>query len=178
MKEKVLNVIYDYFRKTGFMPSIREIQGIMKYKCHNSVYKAFKQLEKEGYLIHDKKKRKWSLVDINKEILKIKVLNEDSYITLQNDNDKYTVYKLDNNNLRNNDLLKNDYLIIKKTKYLKNYDLGLFFYNNNYHVMNYIYLDGFYMLSENSNKEVLNKVKIIGKVIGLQRKEINKKRCI
>ena len=149
MKEKVLNVIYDYFRKTGFMPSIREIQGIMKYKCHNSVYKAFKQLEEEGYLIHDKEKRKWSLVDINKEILKIKVLNEDSYITLQNDNDKYTVYKLDNNNLRNNDLLKNDYLIIKKTKYLKNYDLGLFFYNNNYHVMNYIYLDGFYMLSDN-----------------------------
>ena len=178
MKEKVLNVIYDYFRKTGFMPSIREIQGIMKYKCHNSVYKAFKQLEEEGYLIHDKKKRKWSLVDINKEILKIKVLNEDSYITLQNDNDKYAVYKLDNNNLRNNDLLKNDYLIIKKTKYLKNYDLGLFFYNNNYHVMNYIYLDGFYMLSDNKNKEVLNKVKIIGKVIGLQRKEINKKRCI
>lgn len=178
MKQKVLNIIYDYYKKNGFMPSIRELQVIMNYKCHNSIYKILKQLEEDGILIHNKDKRKWSLVDIKNETLKLKVLNEDSYITITNDNNNYAVYKLDNNNLQKNDLLKNDYLIIKKTKNLNNYDLGLFFYNNNYHVMNYIYLDGFYMLSDNQNKEVLNKVKIIGKVIGLQRKEINKKRCI
>ena len=178
MKDKVLSVIIDYYKKTNFMPSVREVQNIMNYKNHNTIYKAFLQLERDGILIHNKEKRKWCLTNLDNEYLKLKVLNEDSYITLPNDNDNYAVYKLDSNNFREENLLKNDYLIIKKTKYLKNYDLGLFFYNNNYHVMNYIYLDGFYMLSDNKNKEVLNKVKIIGKVIGLQRKEINKKRCI
>ena len=85
---------------------------------------------------------------------------------------------MDNNHFKKDNILKNDYLIIKKTKNLNNYDLGLFKYDNEYHVMSYIFLDGFYMLSDNVHKEVLSKVEIIGKVIGLQRKEFNKKRCI
>ena len=79
---------------------------------------------------------------------------------------------MDNNNFKEDNILKDDYLIIKKTKNLNNYDLGLFLYNDNYHVMNYIFLDGFYMLSDKKNKEVLNKVQIIGKVVGLQRNKL------
>ena len=178
MKEKVLKVITSYYKETNFMPSIREVQKIIHSNNHNCVYKIFKQLENDGVLIHDKNKRKWCLAEKNDETLKIKVLNEDHYVYIDNDKDNYTVFKMDNNNFKDSNILKNDYLIIKKTDNLKNYDLGLFKYNDEYHIMNYIFLDGFYMLSDNKNKEVLNKIKIIGKVIGLQRNQIIKKRCI
>ena len=178
MKEKILKTIIEYYKKTNFMPSVREVQTLMHYSSHNYVYKVFKELEKDGLLIHNKHKRKWILTDANNYSLKLKVLNENSYITINKNNDNYAIYKMDNNNFKDDNILKDDYLIIKKTKYLNDYDLGLFIYNNNYHVMNYIFLDGFYMLSDKKNKEVLNKVKIIGKVVGLQRNKLIKKRCI
>ncbi len=178
MKEKVLNVINNYYKETNFMPSIREVQNIIHSNYHNSVYKIFKQLENDGILIHNKNKRKWCLAEKNSETIKIKVLNEDHYIYIDNNKDNYAVYKMDNNNFKDVNILKNDYLIIKRTKSLNNYDLGLFKYNDEYHIMSYLFLDGFYMLSDNKNKEVLNKIQIIGKVIGLQRKQIIKKRCI
>ncbi len=178
MKDKVLSVIIDYYKKTNFMPSVREVQNIMNYKNHNTIYKAFLQLEKDGILIHNKEKRKWCLTNIENDYLRLKVLNEDSYISVDNNKDNVVIYKMNNNNFKDSNILKNDYLIIKKTKNLNNYDLGLFIFNNDYHVMNYVFLDGFYMLSDSKTKEVLSKVKIIGKVIGLQRKQLIKKRCI
>ena len=178
MKEKVLNVIYDYYKDTNFMPSIREVKEIMHCNNHNNIYKIFRRLEEDGILIHNRNKRKWCLAKTKDETIKVPVINEESYIYVDNNKDNYAVYKMDNNNLRNDNIMKNDYLIIKRTKELKNYDIGLFKYNNEYHIMKYILLDGFYMLSDNKRKEVLSKVKIIGKVIGLQRKQIIKKRCI
>lgn len=178
MKEKVLNVINNYYKETNFMPSIREVQRIIKSNYHNNVYKIFKQLEEDGILIHNKNKRKWCLASKTNETIKVKVLNEEHYIYIDNDKDNYIVYKMDNNNFKDVNILKNDYLIIKRTKNLNNYDIGLFKYNDEYHIMNYLFLDGFYMLSDNKNKEVLHKIKIMGKVIGLQRNQIIKKRCI
>ena len=178
MKEKVLKAIYDYYKETNFMPSIREVQKILKYSNINPIYKAFKLLEEEGLLIHNKEKRKWCLADIKEETVKVKVINEDSYIYVDNINDTYAAYKMENNNFIKDNILKNDYLVIKRTKDLNNYDLGLFKYNNEYHIMKYIFLDGFYMLSDGKSKEILNKIKIVGKVIGIQRKQIIKKRCI
>ena len=178
MKEKVLNVIYNYYKETNFMPSVREVQDIIQCKYHNSIYKTFRSLEEDGVLIHNKDKRKWCLAISKEETIKVKVINEESYIYIDNNKDNYTVYKMDNNYFKNNNILKDDYLIIKRTNELNNYDIGLFKYNNDYHIMTYLFLDGFYMLSNGNTKEVLNKVKIIGKVVGLQRKQIIKKRCI
>jgi SOS-response transcriptional repressor LexA len=178
MKDKILRAIYDFYHKYGFTPSIRDIQKELHYQSHNSVYKVYKQLEQDGKLIHNKDRRRWNIVDINNNYLKLKVLNEDTYLTIDNDNENYFIYKMDNNNLLKDKILKNDYLVIKKTKMLKNYDLGLFMYNNEYHIMYYLFIDGFYMLFDNNSKEVLSKIKIIGKVVGLQRKTIIKKRCI
>ena len=56
MKEQVLEIINKYYEEIGFMPSIREIQKILKCKHHNSIYTAFKQLERDGILLHNKRK--------------------------------------------------------------------------------------------------------------------------
>ena len=170
MKEKVLKIIYKYYEENKVMPSIREIQNILKYKHHNSIYTAFRQLEKDGILVHTK--RKWSLKTPLEEIKKIKVINEDHYIYTDNIMYDYYAFKMNNNYLKNDNILKNDYLIIKKTKSIKNNDIGLFKYNDNYHVMKYQFSNGFYILYNEKKKEILNKVKIIGKVVELQRKRV------
>lgn len=170
MKKKVLKIIYKYYEENNVMPSIREIQEILKYKHHNSIYTAFRQLERDGILIHTK--RKWSLKNPLEEIKKIKVLNEDHYIYIDNIIDDYYVFKMNNNYLKTDNILKNDYLIIKNTKSLKNNDIGLFKYDDNYHVMKYEFSNGFYILYNEKEKDILNKVQVLGKVVELQRKRV------
>ena len=79
---------------------------------------------------------------------------------------------MNNNYLKTDNILKNDYLIIKNTKSLKNNDIGLFKYDDNYHVMKYEFSNGFYILYNEKEKDILNKVQVLGKVVELQRKRV------
>ena len=172
MEENILKIIKDFYKEKGYMPSIRFIQGKLNYKSVNYVYRIMNKLCEEGYLIHYKDTKKWVVADIDDTYIKVKALNEDDYLLIRQNKKKYTVYKIKNNNFLNRNILKDDYLIVEKTQKLDNNTLGLFIYNNNYHIMNYNYKDGFYILDDGVNKEYLCKLKIIGKVIGLQRKKV------
>lgn len=172
MKDDLLNEIQKYYRRCGFMPSIRYLALKLDYKSHNSIYKMMKELEKDGYLIHSKDGKKWSLADINNNYIKVKVLNDNEYLIIKENKKNYLVYKIKNNCFKNKNIISGDYLIVEKTKTLENNSLGLFVYNDNYHIMNYNYIDGFYVLDDGVNREYLSKVNIIGKVIGLQRKKL------
>jgi SOS-response transcriptional repressor LexA len=172
MEENILKIIKNFYKEKGYMPSIRFIQSKLNYKSVNYVYRIMNKLCEEGYLIHYKDTKKWVVADIDDTYIKVKALNEDDYLLIRQNKKKYTVYKIKNNNFLNRNILKDDYLIVEKTQKLDNNTLGLFIYNNNYHIMNYNYKDGFYILDDGVNKEYLCKLKIIGKVIGLQRKKV------
>jgi len=172
MKDDLLNEIRKYYRSKGFMPSIRYLAIKMDYKSHNSIYKMMRELENEGYLIHSKDGKRWSLSDINNNYIKVKVLNDNEYLVIKENKKNYLVYKIKNNCFKDKNIINGDYLIVEKTQQLENNTLGLFIYNNSYHIMNYNYIDGFYILDDGINKEYLSRVKIIGKVIGLQRDKV------
>ena len=171
MKEKLLNEIRKYYKENHNMPSIRYLTIKLNYKSHNSIYKMMKELAEDGYLIHNSNK-KWSISDIENNIIRVKVINDNDYLIIKENKKNYLVYKIKNNRFKDKNIISGDYLIVEKTNKLENNDLGLFIYNDTYHIMNYNYIDGFYILDDGINKEYLYKVKIIGKVIGLQRKRV------
>ena len=172
MKDELLNEIQKYYKENNNMPSIRYLAIKLDYKSHNSIYKIMKELENDGYLVHNKDNKKWSLADIKNNYIKVKAINDEDYLIFKNNKKNYLVYKIKNNRFIDKNIVCGDYLIVEKTKKLENNTLGLFLYNNIYHIMNYNYIDGFYILDDGVNKEYLYKVKIIGKVIGLQRGKV------
>ncbi len=172
MKDDVLKIIKNFYKENGYMPSIRFIQEKLKYKSTSFVYRIMMKLAEEGYLIHHKDTKKWMIANPTDEYIKVKALNEDDYLMIKQNKKNYIVYKIKNNRFIDKNIIKDDYLIVEKTNKLDNNTLGLFIYNNSYHIMNYNYIDGFYILDDGVNKEYLYKVQIIGKVIGLQRKRV------
>ena len=84
-------------------------------------------------------------------------------------NKKYLAYKIHHDYFNNQGIIKNDTLIIEETKKIKPNDFGLFLIDNKYRIMKYNYQDGFYILSD-WEEILLNRIKIIGKVIMIERK--------
>ena len=81
----------------------------------------------------------------------------------------YVAFKIHNDYFTNIGIMKNDILIIEKNKRIKKNNLGLFIIDKKYRIMKYDYKDGFYILKDNE-EILLNRVKIIGKVIMIERK--------
>ncbi len=171
-EEEILNEIINYYKKNKNIPSIRYLKDKVNLKSTSTIHYHLNNLEKYGYLKRN---------ELNKRILNnnyndyenglkiIKVINSNENIKVFLDNNNYIAYKVENNYLIKNNILKNDILIIKKKSKLKNNDLGLFKINKKYYIMKYFYQDGFYIL-ESDIKRYYEQVNIIGKVVYLERK--------
>ena len=170
-EEIILQMIYDYFKENKTMPSRRTLQEKLQFKSVNSITQYLNSLEKKGYLIRNNKRLTINNTVYFNNIKKIKVLNtSNSYLEVSLNNKKtYFAIKLNNNHFINDNIIKNNILIIKKRKTLNNGDLGLFIIDNNYQIKRYSFKDGFYLLTSNDTI-ILNKVHIIGKVIQIIRK--------
>ncbi len=172
-EEEILQEIINYYKKNKMMPTRRYLQKLFNYKSINSITRYIKSLEKQNYLIRNDDDKiilnNYSLLDNN--IKPIKVINmENNYINVILDKNKeYLAYKIHNDYFKNNGILRNDILVIEIKKRLDENNLGLFIIDNKYRVMKYNYKDGFYILSDNE-EILLNHVKIIGKVIMIERK--------
>lgn len=175
-EEILLKEIISFYKKNKEMPTIRYLRDKLGYKSNYSIQTLLKQLEKENYLIRNEQKKlilENQIID-NENLKIIKIINSNSNVSIiLNKEKKYTAYLLKNNYFTNNGLYKNDIIIIEKTKKLENGDYGLFLIDKKYRFMQYTFKDGFYILQDN-DKIILNKVKIIGKAIMIERK-INKK---
>ena len=172
-EEEILGVIVNYYKKNYTMPSIRFLQKTFNYKSVNSISRYLKSLEKKNYLIrnnHNKQVINHYLL-ANNNIKTIKIINQDNkYISIILDKyQNYLAYKISNNFFNNIGILKNDILIINIKSKLEKNDLGLFIIDEKYRVMKYNYKDGFYILKD-SQELILTHVKIIGKVIMIERK--------
>ena len=173
-EEKILNEILDYYEVNKAMPTIRYLQIIFNYRSTNSIFKYLKSLESKGYLYKNNSGKlviSMSANYKNKSLKKIKIINKKEkyiHLFLEKDNN-YFAYQIKNNDLKKYGIIKNDTVIIQKTKNIKNNNIGLFLIDNKYQIMIYNYKDGFYILSS-KEEIVLNKIKLIGKVIYLERK--------
>ncbi len=169
-EEIILQIIYDYFKENKTMPSRRILQKKLQFKSVNSITQYLKSLEKKGYLIRNNNRLTINNTIYFSNLKKIKVLNSSNYLEISLNNKKtYFAFKLNNNYFINNNIIKNDILIIEKKNTLNNGDLGLFIIDNNYQIKRYSFKDGFYLLTSNDTI-ILNKVHIIGKVIQIIRK--------
>lgn len=176
MKEKeeiLLNEIVNYYKKNGVMPTRRFLQKTLNYKSVNSITKYFKSLEEQNYLTRNSDGKiilnKYVIDNTNlKTINIINTTNETCKLIIDR-NKKYVAYKIHNNYFNNIGILRNDILIIELNKTLKDNDIALFIINKQYRIMKYRYQDGFYILKD-KEEILLNRVKIIGKVIMIERK--------
>ena len=169
--QNILNEIISYYREKNVMPPIKYLKEIFQYKSRNAIYKHLKKIEQNGYL--NKINGKFMLNEnsflLNNGIKVIKIINSNKTISLYLDKEKeYIGFILKNNFFVKNNLIKRDILIIEKSKKIKDNDLGLFLINDNYRIMNYHYQDGFYVLEDNE-QVILNKIKLIGKVVMAER---------
>lgn len=175
-KEQIVyQKIIKYYKENKRIPTIRELLKELNYKSTNTIYQYIKKLENKGYLKRNKNNKLVIKEEIdlsNNEITSITVINTKEILTLSlNKNKKYIGYKIKHDYFNKLYIKKNDYLIIERTNELKDNDLGLFVINKKYRIMEYVYKDGFYILKGREN-EILNKVKIIGKVISVYRKDV------
>lgn len=174
-EEIVYKKIIKYYKENKCIPTIRELLKELDYKSTNTIYKYIKKLEDKGYLKRNKNNKlviKEEIDLYNNEVTSIMVINTKEILTLNlNKNKKYIGYKIKHDYFNKLYIKKNDYLIIEKTNKLNNNDLGLFVINKKYRIMEYEYIDGFYILKD-KEREILNKVKILGKVISIYRKDI------
>ncbi len=172
-EELILNEIINYYQENLCMPTRRFLQKKFGYKSVNSITNYIISLEKQGYLIRNKENKLVisKLIIKNNDIKNIKIINMHNKYTgiILNKDNKYLAYKIHNNYFNNSGILRNDILIIKLTKTLKENDLGLFIIDNNYRIMKYHYRDGFYLLKD-KEEILLNRIKVIGKVVMVERK--------
>ena len=170
-KELILQEIRRYYEVNKLMPSIRYLQKTFNYQSTNTIYKYLISLEDEGYLTRNSYHNLVLNNYSNKHTIRnIKILNSKRSLSLYLDNDhKYTAFVNQHNYFEKYNILKGDILIIKKKNKLQNNDLGLFLINNQYKIMKYTYKNGFYIL-EDIEEIILHKVKIIGKVVMVERK--------
>lgn len=173
-EEVILEEILNYVNENKRMPTMRYLQKKCNYKSVNSITLYIKSLLKQNYLSRNKDGKlilNNNSLNYKTGIKTIKVLNSNNeYVhLLLNKDENYLAYKINNNYFKDIGIFRNDILIVKINKKLKDNDLGLFIIDNKYQVMRYKYKDGFYFLFDNKEL-ILNRVKIIGKVIMVEKR--------
>ena len=173
-EEILLKEIKKYFNKNKTMPTIRYLQKKLVYKSTNSIFRLLGKLKDKGYLTKNENNKliiNNSLLNYNNNLKKIKIINrKNSYVNIiLNYKNDYLAYQINNNYFKKDGIIKNDILVIQINKKISNNEIGLFIINNKYRIMKYNYLDGFYILKD-KEEIILNKIKVIGKVILIERK--------
>ena len=173
-EEILLEEIVNYVKENNYMPTRRFLQKKLGFKSVNSITYYINLLIEHNYLKRNSDGKLTidiSGINYQKSLKTIKIINmNDASISLfLNKKKNYVAFKIHNNYFNNLGIIKNDILIIEKNKQIKKNNLGLFIIDKKYRIMKYDYKDGFYIL--NDNEEILlNRVKIIGKVIMIERK--------
>lgn len=170
-EEKVLKEIQKFYKENKLMPTIRYLKERLKYKSNYSIQLYLKKLEQENYLIRNNNKLILNeLINNNPNAKTIKIINTKEEISIiLNKRKKYLAYKIKSNDFQEDMIKKGDIVIIECKKKINNNDLGLFIIDHEYQIMKYFYKDGFHIL-KGKNELILNKIKLIGKVILVERK--------
>lgn len=163
---QLYKAIKNYIKVHKCSPSIRELCIILNYKSTKTIYKYLKILNEKNYISYQKNKKRTIIINnsINENVM---VINTKKTINIIF-NEEMLIYQIKNNYFNDLFIKSNDYLIIKRSTKIKNNELGLFYINNTYRIMKYMYYDGYHILEDNE-KEILSKINLIGIVIGIYR---------
>jgi len=173
-EERVLKEIIVYIKNNNIMPTRRYLQKKLNYKSINSITRYINSLEKQNYLVRNEDGKltlsKYYL-NYQNNFKSINIINEKNTVInlIMDKKKKYLAYKINNNYFNDAGIIKKDVLIIEEKSELKTNDIGLFIIDKKYRIMKYDYKDGFYVLRDNE-EILLNRVKILGKVIMVERK--------
>lgn len=168
---QILNEIKKFYQKNMLMPTIRYLKDKLNFKSNYSIQVYLKTLEEKNYLKRNSQKKLILNENINlyQETKIIKVINSKSQILLTTNKKGLIGFQIKNNNFEKDGIKKEDILIIEPKKKIKDNDMGLFIIDGKYRVMKYYYKNGFYLLKD-KEEIILNRVKLIGKVIMIERK--------
>lgn len=168
-EERVLITIEKYIKKNNYSPTIRELCNLLNYKSTKTIYRYIKKLQEKNYLNYEKNKKR-SIIVNNLINHKLFIINTKKSINI-NFNQHTIIYQIKNDFFQEYSIKKGDYLMINTKRKIKNNELGLFIINKKYRIMKYNYLDGYFILQD-SEQEILNKVNLVGTVIGIYRDNI------
>lgn len=162
-QNEILDCIKKYISDHGYPPTVREICKIKNYSSPSTVQKYIDVLIEKGFIRKDKIKNRSIelLVDneyLNKNTINVPLLNKNDFIelpiSLVHKNKEIYGYIVSDDSLVCNHIIKNDILIIEKSKSFSGNDIIVYMDNTDIVIGK----------SSDSNKN------IIGKVIGLYRK--------
>ena len=173
-------LLKDYYENNNIFPNLKTIKKISKYKSYNSIYKYIKVLEDNNYLKYDYDKKEIIHLKgciVKNTILQIPYINKDKYFKIDNsilnEKENYYIYKVLNNDLKKEGIIKNDLVIIDRNKTYINNKIILFKENNNYNLYKCVKKDEIIRLK--NNQKIINLIttnNIIGKVVLLIRNTI------
>lgn len=162
-QNEILDCIKKYISDHGYPPTVREICKIKNYSSPSTVQKYIDVLIEKSFIKKDKIKNRSIelLVDneyLNKNTINVPLLNKKDFIelpiSLVHKNKEIYGYIVIDDSLVCNHIIKNDILIIEKSKSFSGNDIIVYMDNTDIVIGK----------SSDSNKN------IIGKVIGLYRK--------
>lgn len=162
-QNEVLDCIKKYISNHGYPPTVREICKIKNYSSPSTVQKHIDALIEKGFIKKDKIKNRSIELLVNNEYLSkntvnIPLLNKNDFIELPvsliHKNKEIYAFIVSDDSLLCNHIIKNDILIIEKSKSFNDNDIIVYMLNTD------IVIGKF----SDSNKN------IIGKVVGLYRK--------
>ena len=196
-QEYILQVLKQLIAKNGYSPSIREIAAAANLHSPSTIHSHLKNLEEKGFIKKDSSKtrtiellvpnefeeKEYTVIDVplldtssNSNLFEI-IKKPKQYLSLpayliNNENDVFALKAWDDSMI-NVGIYDNDILIIEKSDTIQNKDIVIAKDNDNIVTVKRFYKEnGYFRLQpENDTMKpiILEKVEILGKVIGLYR---------
>ena len=168
-------LIEEYYKETKTLPNLNILKKLTNYKSYNTIHKYLDKLEDYNYLKYDKERKEIIyLKGYENNLHTIPFINKTEFIKININNsnplNNYVALKINNNNLKNMGINRNDILIIEKSKTYLNNKFVLVNIKNKYKVFKYQKKDGFtHLINDKNIIPLINNNPIIGKVILLIR---------
>lgn len=193
-QQQILDFLKEQILNKGYPPAVREICEAVNLKSTSSVHAHLESLERNGYIRRDPAKpRAIEIVDDNFNISRremsyvpivgtitagqpiLAVENIESYFPIPVEylpNTETFMLHVKGESMINAGIFDGDQVLVKKQNYAKNGDFVVALLEDSATVKTFYKEDGYYRLQpENDTMDpiIVNKVEILGKVIGLFR---------
>ncbi|WP_143321611.1 transcriptional repressor LexA [Clostridium sp. HBUAS56010] len=197
-QQLVLDYIKQSILKNGYPPTVREIATEIGVKSASTVQRHIEVLIEKEYMRRDPTKpRTIEIIDdcfnlTRREVVNVPVLgtvaagqplyaekNIENYYPIPSDflpNEETFMLKVIGNSMVNAGILEGDQIIVKMTSEVKNNDIVVALIDDIVTIKRFFKEDGHYRLQpENDSMEpiIVDRLKVLGKVIGLFRKGIH-----
>lgn len=162
---KIFEIIKRYIDNYNEGPTLREIQNKLGYLSISNIYSNVLKLDKKGYIIYKKGRKKGIYLPSTKKNIYLKTINTKKMsFSFCNK----IIYKVKGDYFSNINIHNSDYIIIDKNKKILTKGLGLFLIENKPRLMKYEVIDTYYILTDYETL-YLDRIDFLGRACGLLR---------